>query len=103
MIGRVDAASSPCIFSGGIEVVRRATTVVSAQAAPAAIATTIARQSSSACASSVIQATPAKATAMPPAAARLSRSPSRRKANRLVSGIHNWLATVTGVTSRASQ
>ena len=45
MTGKAPSASSPCIFSGGIEVVRRATTVVTPQAAPAAMATRMAFQS----------------------------------------------------------
>ncbi len=103
MTGKAPRARRPCIFSGGMEVVRRATTVVTPQAAPAAMATRMAFQSCKAWASSVIQATPTKATPMPTKAALDSRSPRIRKANRVVNGIHSWLATVTGLTSVASQ
>ncbi|MNS79876.1 hypothetical protein D3C72_1135400 [compost metagenome] len=83
--------------------VRRAITVVSAQAEAPAAPTAIAFQSCKACGSSVIQATPTKAMTRPTTAIRLIRSPSSRKANSEVSGIHSWVETVTGLTSWASQ
>ncbi len=97
------SASRPCILSGGMEVVRRAITVVIAQAALAAMPTRMAFQSSMAWGSSVIQATPAKAIPMPIRAGRDSRSRKSRKANRAVNGTHSCAATETGLTSRASQ
>ena len=102
-MGSVTNASSPCILSGGIDVVRRATTVVSAQAQAAPVPTTIAFQSSRAWGSSVIQATPRKATATPVSATFDNRSRSSRKANSAVNGTHSWDATDTGLTSLASQ
>ncbi|MNY55650.1 hypothetical protein D3C86_1916450 [compost metagenome] len=86
-----------------MEVVRRAITVVSAQAEAPSPPTAMAFQSCRACGSSVIQATPAKAITNPIVAIREIRSPSIRKANSEVSGIHSWVATVTGLTSWASQ
>ena len=103
MTGKAPSASRPCIFSGGMEVVRRAITVVSAQAEAPKAPTAIAFQSCRACGSSVIQATPTKAMTRPMVAVREIRSPSSRKANSEVRGIQSWVATVTGLTSWASQ
>ena len=86
-----------------MEVVRRAMTVVTAQAALPATPTRIAFQSAMACGSSVIHATPRKATPMPTRACIEIRSRSSRKANRAVNGTHSWVATDTGLTSWASQ